>query len=100
MIENITPTSQAQATSLLAIHGLLPRLRAACGMLEDTPQGVVRSTTLYMPVVANSAAPVVQAIKLFAKEHCVEAEVELGPGRIVVQLRRSTENAHDERGQR
>jgi hypothetical protein len=96
MIENKAPTSHVEATSLLAIYGLLPRLRAACAVLSDTPEGTVRSTTLYMPVVAASPAPVVRAIKLFAQEHCVEAEVELGSGRIIVRLRRSVRDAREE----
>jgi hypothetical protein len=92
MIEN-GPTNTTQATSLLAIWGLLPRLRAACGILGDTADDIARSATLYMPVIADKPDSVIRAITLFAQEHCVEAEVDYRPNRIVVRLHRPINDA-------
>jgi hypothetical protein len=92
MIEN-APTNTTQATSLLAIWGLLPRLRAACGILDDTSEDLARSATLYIPVIADKPDSVIRVITLYAQEHCLEAEVDCRPNRIVVRLRRPINDA-------
>jgi hypothetical protein len=82
------PWTVSESASLLAIWGLLPRLQPACLMLANTPEDVARSTTISMPVREDMPTSVGQTIKRFAEEHCIEAEVDCRPGRLVVRLSR------------
>jgi hypothetical protein len=91
MIALNRPWNVSESASLLAIWGLLPRLQAACLMLANAPEHVARRATLSMPVREDTPASVAQAIKLFAQEHLVEAEVEYRPGRLVVRLQKRAE---------
>jgi hypothetical protein len=83
------PWRVSESASLLAIWGLLPRLRPACLMLATAPEDIARSTTLSMPVPEDTPDTVTRAIERFAEEHCVQAEVECRSGRLIVRLQRT-----------
>jgi hypothetical protein len=78
----------SKSASLLAIWGLLPRLRGACAILAQTPENVTRSVTLSMQMPDDTPDEVARAIRFFAREHCVVAIVEVRKDRINVRLSR------------
>jgi hypothetical protein len=84
------PPTLTRSESLLAIWGLLPRLRAACDILAQTPESVTRCATLSMPIAPDLPANMTQAVHRFAEEHCLEAEVVVRNDRLDVRLRRSS----------
>jgi hypothetical protein len=83
-----SPWTVSKSASLLAIWGLLPRLRAACVMLAQTPENVTRSVTLSMPMPDDTPDEVARAIRFFTREHCVQAKVEIQRAKINVRLSR------------
>lgn len=85
---------ESKAASLLEKTGVFANLEAACLTMAGTDPDLIRSMMISVtrPIEDES---VDQAVRRFAQEHCVIADIEQCAGAMVIRLTRAEETATD-----
>jgi hypothetical protein len=79
-----------QAQGLSAASVVFDRLRVACRLLSRTDDALIRSTILSIPSNQVDQA-VAEAVRRYAEEHCLVAEVAQSDRSLVIRLRHPTD---------
>jgi hypothetical protein len=90
-LKQSTP-NEARSAGLLAKSGIFSQLKAACLTLVNGDPELIRS--MMISVGVDEANDVMDdAIRHYAAEHCVVADVERPAGSLVIRLRRKPDGS-------
>jgi hypothetical protein len=81
-------TNRTGAAGLLSASGVFSQLKAACLTLVNSDPELIRSMMISVSALTVDAE-VDSAVRRFAEEQCVEAEVERRGSALVIRLKRS-----------